>query len=186
MDPTGEITRLLTAHREGDAEALDRVVGLLYRELAAMARRLRPHAGGSLDTGTLLHEAYLKLAGRDLAVQDRGHFKAIAARAMRQVAVDHARARSSQKRGGRIECEEIDPELAPAFAGPPPEEILTVHALLAELSAIEPRLVQVVECRFFAGMSEVETAAALGLSIATVQRDWRRARSELSRRFSAG
>ena len=184
MQQAQDITRLLAAHRQGDHDALDRVVELLYDELRGIAGKLRPRAGGTLDTGALLHEVYLKLARGGVEVVDREHFKAVAARAMRQIAVDHARTRKRAKRGGDHHHTGLDAAYGEGAPGPTPENVLTVHGLLEELAAEHPRMVQVVECRFFAGLNEEETAAALNVSLTTVQRDWRRARRLLAERMS--
>lgn len=183
MQKAQDITRLLAAHRQGDHDALDRVVELLYDELRGIAGKLRPRPGGTLDTGALLHEVYLKLARGGVEVVDREHFKAVAARAMRQIAVDHARSRGRVKRGGDHHHTGLDAAERQG-SSPTPENVLTVHGLLEELAEEHPRMVQVVECRFFAGLNEEETATTLDVSLTTVQRDWRRARRLLSERLA--
>lgn len=178
----GEITRLLEKHTEGDADALDRVVELVYPELHAIARRqLRGHdVRGTLDTTALVHEAYLKSASPgEVDWQNRAQFFGIAARAMRQVVVDCARRHYAQKRGSGKRELTLDPErLAVAEQA---ELILDLHRVLERLSTFNERLTRVVECRFFAGMTQEETAEALAVSRPTVQRDWVRARAWLQK-----
>jgi len=177
------ITLLLRQCREGSHEAEQELWPVLYRELKILARSvLRGQAGKRrLGTTTLVHEAYLRLLGpaaSTLEWNDRGHFFAVAARAMRFVLVDEARRRLSHKRDGvdtRAEIPEdhIDP------TGQPPEDVLAVHGALERLAKIHPRYEQLVEMRYFAGLSVDETAEALGVSRPTVVRDWRAARTWL-------
>jgi len=177
------ITLLLRQCREGSHEAEQELWPVLYRELKILARSvLRGQAGKRrLGTTTLVHEAYLRLLGPAAASMewnDRGHFFAVAARAMRFVLVDEARRRLSHKRDGvdtRAEIPEdhIDP------TGQPPEDVLAVHGALERLAKIHPRYEQLVEMRYFAGLSVDETADALGVSRPTVVRDWRAARTWL-------
>ncbi len=181
MPATEAITSVLVAHRQGEPGAFDKLVGLVYPELRRIARgqlgRWRP--GLSLDTGALVHEAYLKLIDQTkVDWQDRNHFFAIAARAMRHVIVDYARRRQAQKRGGGVIEPLGDREVAVQAQA---EQLLALNELLDGLEAEDPRLLQVVECRFFAGYTEVETAEALGVSTRTVERDWLRARASLRR-----
>lgn len=183
----GEITRLLHEHRRGDRQAFDRLLPMVYEGLRIAARRQlrRLPRGATLETTGLVHEAYLQLvdeAGVDW--QSRGHFLAIAARAMRRIAVDHARRRSAAKRGGG----EAPVTLVPSHAlgADPTDTVLAVHQALQELADVNPRLVQVVECRYFAGYTEEETAEALEVSTRTVQRDWLRARAWLAEALDNG
>jgi RNA polymerase sigma factor (TIGR02999 family) len=173
-----DITGMLFAWRDGDRGALDRLLPLVYRELRALARRRRRgRAGETMDTTALVHEAYLRLVDQTRAqIRDRGHFFAVAARAMRQIAVDHARARLADKRGGgrALSLSDVDPPEAPRA-----EDIVAVDEALHRLEQIDERLPELVELRFFAGLSVEETAAALGLSPRTVKRDWRRAKALL-------
>ncbi len=168
------------ALREGRPGAFDRLVALVYPELRRIARRQlgRWRTGGSLDTGTLVNEAYLKLVDqRSVNWQDRQHFFAIAAHAMRQVMIDYARKRHSLKRGGGVKPATLDDrEIAIQTQV---ENLLLLDELLSRLAAAEPRLLQLVECRFFAGYSEAETADALSMSTRTVQREWLRAKAWL-------
>lgn len=181
MQDPESITALMQAHRAGVPDAFDRLVELIYPELRRVARqqlrRGRPDAP-VLDTTGLVHETYLKLVNQaSLDARDRGHFLAIAARAMRQVIVDHARTRQATKRGAGTEHLPFDDRSAAVEAHA--EQVLAVNEALARLAAVDPRLLQVVECRFFAGYSEAETAAALDVSTRTVERDWLRAKAWL-------
>jgi RNA polymerase sigma factor (TIGR02999 family) len=171
---------LLIAWREGDGQAAGELFTVLYRELHALAhaqlrRRGRKH---SLATTGLVHEAYLKLANQPhLDLRDRGHFLALAARAMRQVVVDHARRRAADKRGGDALFGVLDERKLAADA--PTVDVLALDEALSRLERLEPRLSRIVEMRFFAGFSVDETAGALGLSERTVKRDWQKARAFL-------
>jgi RNA polymerase sigma factor (TIGR02999 family) len=180
--PDERITALLAAHNAGDAEALRRLVPLVYDRLHRMAHRKlgagRP--GRTLDTTSLVHEAYVRLVDRDRAgFQDSGHFFAVAATAMRQVIVDYARERGALKRGGdrhRVPLDGLEIEVQEQAEG-----LLALDAALSRLSDLHPRWTRVVECRFFAGLSAEETALALDVSARTVQRDWLKARAWLNR-----
>ena len=180
MPGSEPITALLVAHRHGRPDAFDKLVSLVYPELRRVARRqLRPWRPGlTLDSGAVVHEAYLKLVDQTkVEWQDRSHFFAIAARVMRHVIVDYARKRHAQKRGGGT-IPLADREVAVQAQA---EELVALNELLERLEAENPRMLQVVECRFFAGYSETETAEALGVSARTVERDWLRARVWLKR-----
>lgn len=175
LAPGGAITRLLQAHREGDRAAFDSLVPLVYERLRRIARGQirRGGRGQTLDTTALVHEAYVQLVDETgVDWQDRGHFYAICARAMRRILVDYSRRRTAQKRGGGRPSLTLEPELL--SADEQAELILAVDGALDSLASLDERLARVVECRFFAGMTEKETAAALDSSVRTVQRDWRR------------
>ena len=179
---------LLAASRAGDAAAFDQLFARVYRELAQVAHRVRRTSSGAetLDTTALVHEAYLKLLpGREekVAWTDRAHFLAIAARAMRQVLVNAAHARLSQKRGGG--AVPVPLEDAPVAAPVRPEHLVALDEALERLAALDARQAQVVEARVFAGLTAEETAEALGVSVPTVQRDWRAARAWLARELGA-
>lgn len=174
----GDVTVLLRAAREGDRDALDRLMPLVYDELRGMARRQigREREGHTLHATALVHEAYFKLAGGGFDAGDRAHFLSIAARAMRQVLVDHARTRDAQKRGGGWARTTLgNADVALGFVA---EEMIELDRALDEL---EPRQRQVVEMRFFAGMEETEIAEVLGVTDRTVRRDWVKARAWLYR-----
>lgn len=177
---TDPITDLLHRHRAGDREALDQIVGLVYQQLRQTARRqvARGWAGRTLDTTALVHEAYLQMAG-DTAVdwQGREHFFAIAARVMRRILVDHARYRGAHKRGGGRHP--VDLDRVTLSTSDQLELVLIVDEALTALEAFDARIARVVECRYFAGLTEQETATAMGTSLRTVQRDWLRARAWL-------
>ena len=176
--PAGEITRLLHASRSGDPAVIDRIVPLVYDDLRRVARRQLARVGArTLGPTELVHEAYVKLAAGGVSgANDREHFLAIAARAMRQLLVDHARGRAAAKRGaGR---RPVTLSGSHWVADVDPDELLALDDALAEL---EPRQRQVVECRFFGGMEEAEIAVALGVSDRTVRRDWVKARAWLYR-----
>jgi RNA polymerase sigma factor (TIGR02999 family) len=172
MDPS-EITLLLRAASGGDRAALDAVFSATYEELRSLAHqhRLRWTGNETMATTVLVHEAWRKLARQErVHTRDRAHFMAVAARAMRQVLVNYAEERAAEKRGGgarHLSLDEVNP-VAPEAA----EEVLALHHALERLSVEEPRASRVVECRFFAGLSIDETGDALGVSSATVKRDW--------------
>lgn len=175
-----DVTELLLAHGNGDAAAFDRLVGLVYDDLRRLARaQLRRAAPGqTLDTTALVHEAYLKLVDQTrVHWNDRGHFLAVSATAMRQILVDYARGRARQKRGGGADHTPLDE--GQISASREAERMLELDLALQKLAELDPRLVRVVECRYFAGLSEEETADALGVSLRTAQRDWLRARAWL-------
>jgi RNA polymerase sigma factor (TIGR02999 family) len=172
------ITELIARARTGDRAAFDALFEALYPELRRIAHaRLARHQRGTLmETTALLHECYLKFLGSGgLLPGDRGHFIAYAAHVMRSVIVDGVRAAQRERRGGDAEHVPLDTELAEALALPE-DEILDVDRALRELAALEPRLAQVVEMRYFAGMKETEIAQALGVTERTVRRDWEKAR----------
>ncbi len=172
----GDVTRLLEAVRGGERNALDRLLPIVYEELRVVAGRQlgRERPDHTLHATALVHEAYVKLAGGGVDAVDRAHFLAIAARAMRQVLVDHARRRMAAKRGGDWAVTTLSDGHNPVDFRP--EEML---ALDRALERLEPRQRQVVEYRFFAGMEEAEIAAVLGVSERTVRRDWVKARAWL-------
>jgi RNA polymerase sigma factor (TIGR02999 family) len=172
-----EITELLDAARDGDRGALDRVLATLYQELHSMARRqLAGQHGHTLDATALVHEAYLKLIGRNSAqFDDRAHFFAYAASAMRSVVVDYARQRLAQKRGGDLHrVTELPEEIEGGLRLD--EETLGLDTALTRLAAVDERLAHVVELRYFAGLSELEIAALLKRSERSIRRDWQKAR----------
>ncbi len=179
-DDPGSITRLLRAHRDGEREAFDRLVGIVYDDLRRMARQQmrRARPGQTLDTAGLVHEAYARLVEESgIDWQDRSHFYAVVARAMRFVVVDRARRRAAQKRGGGAAAVELDTGIA--AEAPPAEIVLGVDQAIERLEGFNPRLARIVELRFFAGLDDGEIAAALDVSTRTVQRDWLRARAWL-------
>jgi RNA polymerase sigma factor (TIGR02999 family) len=175
----GAITRQLVAVRSGSPQAMDDLFALVYEPLKAIA--VGKSWGGArtptLGATALVHEAYLRLVDQtQVDWNDRAHFFAVAARAMRQIAVDHERRRQARKRGGDQE-RVLDAE--PAAAAPALEDVLTIDAALERLAQASPRLVQVVELCFFAGLSTEEAAEVLRTSARTVKRDWRKAKALL-------
>ncbi len=185
-DPTA--TELLAQARAGDAGAVGGLFQLLYPELRRAAHaRLRGGADALLDTTALVHESYERLAGTPrLSWADRSHFLAYAARAMRSVLVDLARERLAERRGGGAPHLALTTGLGEQLGAPDTPELVRVHEALEELAQIEPRLAQGVELRYFGGLSNEEIAAALDISLRTVERDWERARSFLYASLKVG
>ena len=175
-----DVTGLLVAWREGDATAVDRLFPLVYQELRRIAHRQLSHERPDLTLGTtaLVHEAYLKLVDQTRAQwADRSQFFAISARAMRRILVDHARQHLAGKRGGRRERVNLDEETLSLDQRA--DLLVAVDEALDRLRAVDERASRVVECRFFGGFTEEETAAALGITDRTVRRDWARAKGWL-------
>ena len=177
-----EITRLLAAWNGGDEAALEQITPIVYRELrriaAAYLRRERPNH--TLQPTALVNEAFVQLIGHaDVSWQNRAHFFAVAARMMRRLLVDHARGLGRAKRGGGARRVPLDDALV--FAPEQSDEFLALDQALERLAAAHPRQAQVVELRFFGGLSVEETAAVLKVSPNTVIRDWRFARAWLHR-----
>jgi RNA polymerase sigma factor (TIGR02999 family) len=175
-DGAGEVTRLLSDVRSGDREAFDRLLSLLYGELREVAeRQLRRGNDRTLHATALVHEVYVKLSDQSaIPSNDRAHVLAIAARAMRQVLIDRARKRHAEKRGGGW--------ARTTLAGKALQSTIATEDLLAldqALESLDERQRQVVECRFFGGLTEQETAEALEISERTVRRDWVTARARL-------
>jgi RNA polymerase sigma factor (TIGR02999 family) len=185
-----EISRQLAALRQGgdaDVDAWHDLVPLVYDELRAIARRqlYRERDSHTLSTTALVHEAYMKLANQRRACwRDRAQFFAIASRVMRRILIDYARQHRAEKRGGGgervpIDCLDALDEIQLADIGERAELLIALDEALTSLAAIDERLSRVVECRFFGGLSEEETAAALGVTSRTVSRDWVKARAWL-------
>jgi RNA polymerase sigma-70 factor (ECF subfamily) len=175
------VTALLAAARSGDRGALDALLPLVYEELRRVAhaqmRRERP--GQTLEATALVHEAWIRLAPGNVPAEDRTHFIAIAARLMRQVLVERARARHAAKRGGHRERVTLDEGLLPTSDAP--VDVLALDEALERLAAIDPMNAQLVELRFFGGLTVEEAAAALETSPATIKRRWALARAFLLR-----
>lgn len=178
--PSREITQLLLEWRKGDRTALDKLMPLVYEELRHLAKHYmaaeRP--GHTLQTTALIHEAYLRLIDQQEVPQNRAHFFAIAAQAMRRVLVDHARTRGAAKHGGGAPKASLeDAAVVPGRSA----ELIALDEALSDLATIDPRKSQVVELRYFGGLSVEETAEVLGLSPVTIMRDWSSAKAWLLR-----
>jgi RNA polymerase sigma-70 factor, ECF subfamily len=174
------VTELLRGWNAGAPSALQQLLPVVYQDLRRLARaqlrRFRP--GQTLDTTALVHEAYLRLVDQSQASwQDRAHFMAVCAMAMRQILIDYARRQRRQKRGG--EWVQTTFGEATVAVSDDADQLLVIDQALGRLGEVAPRLVQVVECRYFAGYSEQETADALGVSLRTAQREWLKARAWL-------
>ena len=185
--PSHNVTELLRDWSRGDRAALDKLVPLVYDELRRQAARYmrRESAGNTLQTTAVVHEAYLRLVDQNVHWQSRAHFFGVAAQMMRRILVDHARAQHAAKRGGASsrlpleEAEEVSGEQ-------PVADVLALDEALSRLSELDPQQGRIVELRYFTGMGIEETAEVLGISPATVKREWSTARAWLRRELSAG
>lgn len=175
-----DVTQLLAAARSGDQRAANEAFSLLYDELRRLARaKLRQHQPMTLlDTTSLVHESYLRFCGAEAGppLADRHHFFAYAARVMRSVIVDLARARLAERRGGAAEHVALDTEHADRIAVEPEDEVVRVHEALEVLAQADEQLARVVELRYFGGLTEAEIAELTGSSERTVRRQWEKAR----------
>jgi RNA polymerase sigma factor (TIGR02999 family) len=184
--PAGEVTQLLEAWQGGSQEAMDRLLPLVYEELRRLAAGYlrKERRGHTLQPTALVHEAYARLMGQSRAsFENRSHFFAIASKAMRRVLVDHAR---RYQAGKRISIEDkISLDQAREPSTEPDVEVLAVHEALERLSKIHPRQAQLVELRYFGGLTNAEAAELFGISRATAERDWKVARLWLHRRLSS-
>jgi RNA polymerase sigma factor (TIGR02999 family) len=181
MEQQDQVTVLLEAFEGGDREALDRLLPLVYDELRRIAHRelRRERSDHTLSTTEVVHEAYLKLLDQDrLAPGEQVRFLAIAATAVRRALIEHARRRDALKRGGGQRPLTLDEEIA-AHDGT--DRLLSLDEALTRLAELDERLARVVECRYFGGLTEEETAAALGVTARTVRRDWVKAKAWLYR-----
>lgn len=185
-DRSSDVTRLLKSWRQGESKALEDLLPLVYEELRDLAASYlrKERRGHTLQTTALVHEAYLRLCGGSpLHLVDRSHFFTVAAQAMRRILVDHARRHQAGKRIGAHQ--KVTLEAAPEPAVQLDADVLAVHEALEALSQIHPRQAQLVELRYFGGLSMEEAAEVLDVSLATVARDWRVARVWLHRKLSA-
>jgi RNA polymerase sigma-70 factor (ECF subfamily) len=181
------VTELLLAHQQGDRLAFDRLFPLIYQDLKRVAfrQRRRWRTTDTVSNTALVHDVYVRLVDETkIAWESRAHFFAVAARAMRQILVDQARERGAQKRGGQWRRVELITEVLPASQDAQIDRLLALDRAFETLATISARMVQVAECRVFAGMSEKETSEALNVPLRTVQRDWQRARAWLQRELS--
>ena len=193
MPPSSDVTLLLDRARAGDTDAFGRLVGELYDELRHMAhaQRRRLGAADTVNTTAVVHEAYAKLADRadrtdGLAFMDRSHFFRVAARSMRDVIVDYARAQQTAKRGGPGRPASLDAvgPVADRSGGVDPAEVLSIDHALGALERLDAEAARVAELRYFGGLTTEETAEALALSPATVKRRWTVARAWLYRQLT--
>jgi RNA polymerase sigma-70 factor, ECF subfamily len=186
QQPATSVTVLLARAHSGDSSALADVFPLIYDELRGLARQQlqREPDGHTLSPTALVHEAYMRLIDYSrMEWAGRAHFMAVAATAMRRILVDHARGHRSVKRGGMLRRVSIDDvELGTEERA---ELLVAIDDALGRLKEIDERQAQVVECRFFGGMTEEETAAALGIGLRTAKRDWAKAKSWLHREIAA-
>jgi RNA polymerase sigma factor (TIGR02999 family) len=180
-----EVTELLRSWRQGDAAALDRLIPLVYGELRRVARShlRREHPGHTLQATALVHEVYVRLVDANrMTLNDRTHFFAVAATLMRQILVDHARRKRADKRGGGVTIVRLDD--VSIVSQTSTVDVLALDQALDALSSRDARQCRVVELRFFAGLSINEAAEALGVSAATVEREWAMAKAWLYQRLS--
>ena len=181
-----EVTRLLQAWGSGDQEALQQLIPLVYNELHRLAHHYMAaeQSAQTLQTTALVHEAYLRLVDvKNVDWQNRAHFYGICARSMRRILIDLARSRNYQKRGGHFPHMELDE--AATVSAVVGSELLAVDEALKQLASVDARKSAVVELRFFGGLTVEETAAALGVSVETVMRDWKLAKAWLLRELSS-
>ncbi|MEM1183095.1 MAG: sigma-70 family RNA polymerase sigma factor [Acidobacteriota bacterium] len=183
IDRRADVTELLLQWRDGEEQALEHLMPIVYDELRRLARgQLRRNSGGEvLQTTAVVHEAYMRLSGRGADWEGREHFFAIAATVMRQVLIDDVRRRTSQKRGGqdeKVSLEEVHD--GARLEAAPNVDLLALDHALRQLGAVDPRKSRIVELRFFGGLTIAETAQVLDLSTATVERDLRTAKAWLS------
>jgi RNA polymerase sigma factor (TIGR02999 family) len=184
---SSDVTELLLRWNQGEANALDRLVPCVYEELRSLAAAYmyREDSGNTMRATDLVHEVYLKLVDqRRVNWQNRAHFFGVAAKIMRRILVDHAKAAKSARRGGHVVKTLIQDASVPIF---PDEELLLLNSLLSKLEEFDSRKAQVTQLRFFGGLTNEEAAEFLGVSIATVERDWKMAKAWLYREMkSAG
>jgi RNA polymerase sigma factor (TIGR02999 family) len=182
-----DVTHILSAIEQGDSSAAEQLLPLVYDELRKLAAQklAQENPGQTLQATALVHEAFLRLVGRDEGQHwdGRGHFFAAAAEAMRRILVDNARHKQSLKWGGGRQCLDADPEDLPVSGAGDPLEVLAVHEALDRLALKAPRKAELVKLRYFLGCTMAETAAALGIALATAEEDWTYARAWLRRHW---
>lgn len=182
---TDEVTGLLLAWGQGNSDALEKLMPVVYQELRRLAHGYmsRERSGHTLESGALVNEAFQKLIHTPkVRWQDRAHFFAVCARLMRRILIDHARSKGYQKRGGEMQIVSLDEALIISADGSP--DLLAVDEALNALSEMDARMGQVVEMRFFGGLTVEETAEALSVSPETVMRDWKLAKAWLMRELA--
>ncbi|HWT88448.1 MAG TPA: sigma-70 family RNA polymerase sigma factor [Candidatus Angelobacter sp.] len=189
MDTGGsrQVTELLVRWRKGDRQALDALIPLVYGELRRIAQHFlqREKPGHTLQSTALVHEAYVRMVGQNLPEwQSRAHFFGIAAQLMRQILVDHARARQAAKRGGDVFKLSLDESTA--MPGQRDLDLIALDDALKSLTELDPQQSRIVELRYFAGLTIEDTSEVLGISPATVKRDWATARAWLQREMMRG
>lgn len=180
------VTELLVHWRQGDEDAREQLIPLIYGELRRVARNYLRHErpDHTLQSGALVHEAYLRLLGEDSPQwKNRAHFFGVAAQVMRHILVDHARNRRAAKRGGGVPRLALDPQMA--LPQTRDLDLLALDDALNRLAELDPQQSRLIELRFFGGLSIVETAAALNISAATVKREWATARAWLQREMKS-
>lgn len=179
------VTGLLVAWSQGDEKALEQLMPLVYDELRRLARAYmrRERPGHTLQSTALVHEAFMRLVDQNVQWNSRAHFFGIAAQMMRRILVDHAKAQAAAKRGAGAQCIELDERLV--AASEKEVDILALDEALDRLAQIDPQRSRIVEMRFFGGLSYDETALVLGVSPATVQRQWSGARAWLYHELAA-
>lgn len=184
-DDRGSVTRLLQEAADGQADSMEQLLPLVYSELRALAAsRMRAERNNhTLQPTALVHEAYLRLIDQRTPWQNRAHFFAVAAQAMRRIVIDYARAARSAKRGSAAARVTLDEALA-ATEGPD-IDVLALHEALTRLEQFDPRAAKIVELRFFAGLDVEDAAEATGLSPATIKREWASAKAWLRRELAA-
>jgi RNA polymerase sigma factor (TIGR02999 family) len=184
-EPSGEVTRLAQRWAQGDADAFDQLIELVYDDLRRLAHRhiARSGAPGTVNTTGLVHDAYVKLAGYSGGSwEGRGQFFAFCSKAMRRILIDYARARDAEKRGGDRTRVPLTPESASVELEV--HRVLALDEALTWLESLDARLARIAECRYFGGLSVAETAEALDTSPRTVEREWARARGYLYQRLA--
>jgi RNA polymerase sigma factor (TIGR02999 family) len=181
---TRQVTQLLHAWRAGETDAREKLITLVYPQLRSLAaRHMNNESGGhTLSATGLVHEAYIKMLGSDVAWDDRVHFFAVAARVMRHILVDHAKAKHREKRGGAAAKISLDDVVI--VSASPSEQLTDLDEALQNLAKVDQRKADLVELLYFGGLSQLEAAAALGISESTVQRDLRLAKAWLYRALS--
>lgn len=186
--PESQVTLLLTELREGNQEAANRLMPLIYGELRRMAGSYmqRERSGHTLQATALVNEVYMRLAGGETVPwQNRAHFFGIAARAMREVLLDYSRRRNAGKRGGK-DAQQVDIDAEHLGSAPPKiENVIAINEALERLERIDPRQSRLIELRFFGGLTVEEAAEVIGVSPETVKREWRSAKAWLHRELAA-